>query len=510
MSNPEEMKEFMSRPVIFAQGITVPLDINYKTSYMIIGPPKSGKTLLAKRLSAAKGMVYLRVSAIIKEMIEMDCKLGIELRKNLQEGGEISDDMVVKLLQKRIQMKDCIDNGWILEGFPKTFKQCQLLVQNGIIPDVFFSIQLPKEEKLKRIKAKKDYKFGLDARVLASRIELFEQEVGRIESFFALEYDNLRRVDGIKSPWFMEDFALTEARKIVWIKQTYAKNYQKKDLRPIYLLQIHMNKILKGLTRWNTLCPVCFRHEKKFIKCKTKREFILEKDGQFLYTCCNQHMKILIESYKNFSNTPANIWENMAFRVPLPMAAEKAKEGVHYMLEGHCPVTLLEAHKIERGNPLSMCRYKNVIYSLVNHYATNKFLETPSKYEPVKLPAKLPVTKEKVKLSELVHSTSSIPFLEETLGQLLTNGLLEIGSNRYKYPTLTVKETALKLFALYLKANNPNNTPYMAKKYKEKMRKFIEDCQLPCRIHHETLRKGNLIVNLPRASNKERNKMARL
>ena len=56
-------------------------------------------------------------------------------------------------------MKDCIDNGWVLEGFPKTFHQCQILIQFRIIPDVFFSIQLPKEEKLKRIKAKKDYKF---------------------------------------------------------------------------------------------------------------------------------------------------------------------------------------------------------------------------------------------------------------------------------------------------------------------------------------------------------------
>lgn len=51
-----------------------------------------------------------------------------------------------------------------------------------------------------------------------------------------------------------------------------------------------------------------------------------------------------------------------------------------------------------------------------------------------------------------------------------------------KYPTLSVKETALKLFSLFLKANNPSNTEYSRKKYQKKIKMFVERCKLPLKI----------------------------
>ena len=43
---------------------------------------------------------------------------------------------------------------------------------------------------------------------------------------------------------------------------------------------------------------------------------------------------------------------------------------------------------------------------------------------------------------------------------------------------MSVKETMLKLFALFLKAENPANTDYMKEKYKTRMRQFIERCEM--------------------------------
>ena len=52
-----------------------------------------------------------------------------------------------------------------------------------------------------------------------------------------------------------------------------------------------------------------------------------------------------------------------------------------------------------------------------------------------------------------------------------------MGGNRVKYPKLSVKETQLKLFALYLKANNPTN--FRTDKYKEKLKTFLDRCNVP-------------------------------
>jgi adenylate/nucleoside-diphosphate kinase len=60
----------------------------------------------------------------------------------------------------------------------------------------------------------------------------------------------------------------------------------------------------------------------------------------------------------------------------------------------------------------------------------------------------------------------------------VTRGLREVAENRLKYPNLSVKETMLKLFAIFLKAENTANTPHMKEKYCIKMRDFVERCEL--------------------------------
>lgn len=85
---------------------------------------------------------------------------------------------------------------------------------------------------------------------------------------------------------------------------------------------------------------------------------------------------------------------------------------------------------------------------------------------------------------------------------MVTRGLREISENRLKYPTLSVKETMLKLFALYLKSYNPANTQFMKKKYylilfkliffryEDKLKQFIERCELPEELYELGKDKG--------------------
>jgi adenylate/nucleoside-diphosphate kinase len=79
--------------------------------------------------------------------------------------------------------------------------------------------------------------------------------------------------------------------------------------------------------------------------------------------------------------------------------------------------------------------------------------------------------------------------MEQALGQVVTRALREVGENRLKYPTLTVKETMLKLFAIFLKAENPANTEYMKQKYHEKMKQFIYKCEVPQELYELSLEK---------------------
>lgn len=156
-------------------------------------------------------------------------------------------------------------------------------------------------------------------------------------------------------------------------------------------------------------------------------------------------------------------------------------------LANYCPVSLYEEEKIIKGYQLYLVTRNN--FSLENKFIFEtpqkmmRFLANPVRYSKVSLPVKMPPITEKISLLSFSELEDSVPFLEQSIGAIATRGLLEITSCRLKYPTLSVKETALKLFAMFLKANNPSNSEYMRKKSMSKMKMFVERCNLPNKIY---------------------------
>ncbi len=57
---------------------------------------------------------------------------------------------------------------------------------------------------------------------------------------------------------------------------------------------------------------------------------------------------------------------------------------------------------------------------------------------------------------------------------------------------MSVKETMLKLFALFLKTENPGNNEFMKKKYAQKMKLFVQRCELPEEIFDLAQDKGKI------------------
>jgi hypothetical protein len=76
------------------------------------------------------------------------------------------------------------------------------------------------------------------------------------------------------------------------------------------------------------------------------------------------------------------------------------------------------------------------------------------------------------------NAEDSTIFMEQALGTIVTKALREVSENRLKHPNMSVKETMLKLFALFLKAENPANTDFMKQKYTQRMCDFIANCEI--------------------------------
>lgn len=98
---------------------SIPLDVRTVPKISILGYQNSGKTTLAKKISEATGAVHITIEEIVQTFIDRDCVVCEQLRRFMkQDGKSIDEAFLTDLIFKRTQMKDCLENGWILEDYP--------------------------------------------------------------------------------------------------------------------------------------------------------------------------------------------------------------------------------------------------------------------------------------------------------------------------------------------------------------------------------------------------------
>jgi len=147
LASEEERTKFMLEPSKFTLGQEpTPCDLTLRPTCCVIGVPRSGKTCLAETLAKSTGMVHLKFNEIIEWFVDRDCVFSKTLAEQVRGKGKQLDDLVmIDLLSRRCAMKDCAQNGWVLDGFPQTREQAVLMVKKGLNPGNMFQLLLPIE-----------------------------------------------------------------------------------------------------------------------------------------------------------------------------------------------------------------------------------------------------------------------------------------------------------------------------------------------------------------------------
>jgi UMP-CMP kinase len=66
-------------------------------------------------------------------------------------GGQVPDDLLVMIVERRIAQADCQQRGWLLDGFPRTLAQAERLRQAGVVPSAVILLDVPEAEMLERV-----------------------------------------------------------------------------------------------------------------------------------------------------------------------------------------------------------------------------------------------------------------------------------------------------------------------------------------------------------------------
>lgn len=88
---------------------------------------------------------------LLKGEIQKDKELGKIISNCLDNGEPFPDDMLNNLVATRLKQSDCKVNGWVLEGFPYTRNQINLLKALKIRPSTVFLFEGTEEESVRRL-----------------------------------------------------------------------------------------------------------------------------------------------------------------------------------------------------------------------------------------------------------------------------------------------------------------------------------------------------------------------
>ncbi len=93
---------------------------------LLLGPQGSGKGTQAQRVCRDYGIPHIATGDIIRAMKEEPSELGRELKAVYDRGDLVSDDLMIRLIEDRLGREDA-QEGFVLDGFPRTLAQAEAL-----------------------------------------------------------------------------------------------------------------------------------------------------------------------------------------------------------------------------------------------------------------------------------------------------------------------------------------------------------------------------------------------
>lgn len=120
---------------------------------VFLGPPGVGKGTIAGKTETFFHIPHISTGDLFRENITNETPLGKEVKKILAEGSLVPDSITIQMVKQRLQKSDT-ENGYILDGFPRTIAQAEALEGIDSIDHVinFFA---PREEIVKRLSGRR-------------------------------------------------------------------------------------------------------------------------------------------------------------------------------------------------------------------------------------------------------------------------------------------------------------------------------------------------------------------
>ena len=117
---------------------------------ILLGPPGAGKGTQAEILNKKLGIPTISTGNILRAAVKNGTPVGLKAKEDMDAGKLVPDEVIIGVISERLAEADC-QNGFILDGVPRTIPQAEALEKAGISFDAVVSIEISDEEIVERM-----------------------------------------------------------------------------------------------------------------------------------------------------------------------------------------------------------------------------------------------------------------------------------------------------------------------------------------------------------------------
>jgi adenylate kinase len=148
---------------------------------LLLGPQGAGKGTQATRIAAEYGIPHIATGDMLRSAMASATPLGLRVKPIYDSGQLVPDDVMIELIRERLGRDDA-DEGFVLDGFPRTMAQAEaldeMLREIGRSLTVVFELQLPEEVCVERLTKRAAIEGRIDdtPEAIRTRLALYRQE----------------------------------------------------------------------------------------------------------------------------------------------------------------------------------------------------------------------------------------------------------------------------------------------------------------------------------------------
>lgn len=125
---------------------------------ILMGPPGAGKGTQAKKIIDTFHIPHISTGDMFREAIAKGTPLGLQAKAIIEAGGLVPDELTIGLVRERLSQPDC-ENGYLLDGFPRTIPQAEALKvlgpEIGRAVNLVLDVSVPDAELKRRISGRR-------------------------------------------------------------------------------------------------------------------------------------------------------------------------------------------------------------------------------------------------------------------------------------------------------------------------------------------------------------------